>query len=73
MYKVFVNDKPLFLTNKISKKQISIISIESIDIKQLIVKYFKIKFKKTYHHPDEEIMKTLKTKNLQRRRRLGLQ
>jgi hypothetical protein len=38
--------------------------LESIDIKQLIVKIFQNKIQKPYlYHPDEkEIMKTLKTK-----------
>ncbi|MGO4821297.1 MULTISPECIES: NUDIX hydrolase [unclassified Flavobacterium] len=65
MYKVFVNDKPLFLTNKISKEtDFQLFLLESIDIKQLIVKMFQNKIQKaSLYHPDEkEIMKTLKTK-----------
>jgi 8-oxo-dGTP pyrophosphatase MutT (NUDIX family) len=65
MYKVFVNDKPLFLTNEISKEtDFQLFLLESIDIKQLIVKIFQNKIQKAYlYHPDErEIMKTLKTK-----------
>jgi 8-oxo-dGTP pyrophosphatase MutT (NUDIX family) len=65
MYKVFVNDKPLFLTNTISKEtDFQLFLLESIDIKQLIVKIFQNKIHKAYlYHPDEkEIMKTLKTK-----------
>lgn len=65
MYKVFVNDKPLFLTNEISKEtDFQLFLLESVDIKQLIVKIFQNKIQKAYlYHPDEkEIMKTLKSK-----------
>jgi 8-oxo-dGTP pyrophosphatase MutT (NUDIX family) len=65
MYKVFVNDKPLFLTNEISKEtNFQLFLLESIDIEQIIVKIFQNKIQKAYlYHPDEkEIMKTLKTK-----------
>ena len=65
MYKVFVNDKPLFLTNEISKEtNFQIFLLESVDIVQLIVKIFQNKIEKAYlYHPDEkEIMKTLKAK-----------
>jgi 8-oxo-dGTP pyrophosphatase MutT (NUDIX family) len=65
MYKVFVNDKPLFLTNEISKEtNFQIFLLESVDIEQLIVKIFQNKIQKAYlYHPDEkEILKTLKSK-----------
>ncbi|MEC5166024.1 8-oxo-dGTP pyrophosphatase MutT (NUDIX family) [Flavobacterium sp. PL11] len=65
MYKVFVNDKPLFLTNHISKEtDFQLFLLESIDIEQLIVKIFQNKINKAYlYHPDESlIMKTLKSK-----------
>ncbi|MBF4491591.1 NUDIX domain-containing protein [Flavobacterium sp. JLP] len=65
MYKVFVNDKPLFLTNEISKEtDFQLFLLESIDIEQLIVKMFQNKIQKAcLYHPDEsEIMKTLKAK-----------
>lgn len=65
MYKVFVNDKPLFLTNEISKEtDFQLFLLESIDIEQLIIKIFQNKIQKAYlYHPDEkEIMKTLKSK-----------
>ncbi|OOV16571.1 NUDIX hydrolase [Flavobacterium sp. LM4] len=65
MYKVFVNDKPLFLTNEISREtNFQLFLLESIDIEQLIVKIFQNKIQKAYlYHPDEkEIMKTLKAK-----------
>ena len=65
MYKVFVNDRPLFLTNQISKEtDFQLFLLESVDIEQLIVKIFQNKIQKAYlYHPDEkEIMKTLKSK-----------
>jgi 8-oxo-dGTP pyrophosphatase MutT (NUDIX family) len=65
MYKVFVNDKPLFLTNQIFKEtDFQLFLLESVDFKHLIVKYFQNKIQKAYlYHPDEkEIMKVLKTK-----------
>jgi 8-oxo-dGTP pyrophosphatase MutT (NUDIX family) len=65
MYKVFVNDKPLFLTNEIFREtDFQFFLLDSVDIKQLIVKMFQNKIFKAYlYHPDEkEIMKKLKTK-----------
>jgi len=65
MYKVFVNDKPLFLTNQIFKEtDFQLFLLESVDFKQLIIKYFQNKIQEAYlYHPDEkEIMKVLKTK-----------
>jgi 8-oxo-dGTP pyrophosphatase MutT (NUDIX family) len=65
MYKVFVNEKPLFLTNTISKEtDFQLFLLESIDIESLIVKMFQNKIQKAYlYHPDEkEILKKLKSK-----------
>ncbi|MBC7606056.1 MAG: NUDIX domain-containing protein [Burkholderiales bacterium] len=65
MYKVFVNDKPLFLTNEIAKEtDFQIFLLESIDIEQLIVKMFNNKIKKCYlYYPDEKVIfKKLKEK-----------
>jgi 8-oxo-dGTP pyrophosphatase MutT (NUDIX family) len=65
MYKVFVNDKPLFLTNQIVKEtDFQLFLLESVDIHQVIVKMFQNKIQKAYlYHPDEkEIMKKLKEK-----------
>lgn len=65
MYKVFVNDKPLFLTNEIVKEtDFQMFLLESIDIEQLIVKMFSGKITKAYlYYPDEkEILKKLKEK-----------
>ncbi|MCZ8168897.1 ADP-ribose pyrophosphatase YjhB, NUDIX family [Flavobacterium fontis] len=65
MYKVFVNDKPLFLTNQVAKEtDFQLFLLESIDIEQLIVKMFNNKIKKAYlYYPDEkEILKKVKAK-----------
>ena len=65
MYKVFVNDKPLFLTNEIKKEtDFKFFLLESADINQIIINFFQNKLDKAYlYHPDEkEIMKTLKSK-----------
>jgi 8-oxo-dGTP pyrophosphatase MutT (NUDIX family) len=65
MYKVFVNDKPLFLTNQIHKEtDFQLFLLDGVDIPQLIVKMFRNRVKKAYlYHPDEkEILKTLKSK-----------
>lgn len=65
MYKVFVNDKPLFLTNSIEKEtDFKVFLLESVDIHQLIDKYFQNKIQKAYlYHPEQKmILKTLKSK-----------
>jgi 8-oxo-dGTP pyrophosphatase MutT (NUDIX family) len=65
MYKVFVNDKSLFLTNEVQKEtDFQIFLLESIDIKKLIVKMYQNKISSAFlYHPDEKlIMKTLRAK-----------
>jgi 8-oxo-dGTP pyrophosphatase MutT (NUDIX family) len=65
MYKVFVNDKPLFLTNEISKEtDFQLFLLESIDIEQLIVKMYQNKIQKaSLYYPDEaELMRVFKSK-----------
>lgn len=65
MYKVFVNDKPLFLTNSIEKEtDFKVFLLESVDIHQLIDKYFQNKIQKAYlYHPEQKmILTTLKSK-----------
>ncbi|MEQ3691333.1 MAG: NUDIX domain-containing protein [Flavobacterium sp.] len=65
MYKVFVNDRSLFLTNEVQKEtDFQIFLLESIDIKKLIVKMYQNKIQNVFlYHPDEKlIMKTLKAK-----------
>lgn len=65
MYKVFVNDKPLFLTSQVEKEtDFQLFLLETVDIEQLIVKMFSNKVgKASLYHPDEkEILKKLKEK-----------
>lgn len=65
MYKIFVNEKPLFLTNEISKEtDFQIFLLESVDIEQLIVKMFSDKIEKAYLFDEDEskILKKFKTK-----------
>jgi 8-oxo-dGTP pyrophosphatase MutT (NUDIX family) len=65
MYKVFVNDKPLFLTNEVAKEtDFQLFLLESVDIEQVIIKMFQNKILKAYlYYPDEkEILKKVKEK-----------
>ena len=65
MYKVFVNDNVLFLTNEISKEtDFQMFLLESVDVEQLIIKMFENKISKAcLYYPDEaEIMRVFKTK-----------
>lgn len=65
MYKVFVNDKPFFLTNEIVKEtDFQLFLLESTDIKKLVINMFNNKIKKCYlYYPDEKIiLKKLKEK-----------
>src|SRR5690606_19827207 len=65
MYKVFVNDKPLFLTNQVEKEtDFKLFLLESVDIDQLNISMFNNKVKKAflYHPDDKETLKKLKEK-----------
>ncbi|MCR5861979.1 NUDIX domain-containing protein [Flavobacterium sp. J372] len=65
MYKVFVNDKPLFLTSEVMKEtDFQLFLLETADVEHIIKKMFNNKIKKAYlYHPDEkEILKKLKEK-----------
>lgn len=65
MYKVFVNNRPLFLTNELEKEtDFQLFLLKSVDIEQLVTKIFENKIEKAYlYHPDEkEILDTLKSK-----------
>ncbi|MDR0229760.1 MAG: NUDIX domain-containing protein [Flavobacteriaceae bacterium] len=65
MYKVFVNDKPLFLTDKIEKEtDFQLFLLDSVDIDKIIIKYFQNKIDKAFlYHPDEKaILKKIKEK-----------
>jgi len=65
MYKIFVNNKPLFLTDKIEKEtDFQLFLLKSIDIKQLVTDIFEDKIDKAIlYHPDkDQILDTLKNK-----------
>lgn len=65
MYKVFINDKPLLLTNKVVKEtDFEIFLLESIDLDQLIIKIFQNKVKNpVLYHPNEKaLLKLFKSK-----------
>jgi len=65
MYKVFVNDKPLFLTNKVEKEtDFQMFLMESVDIEQLLRRMFTNRIEKAFlYHPDEKLaLKMLKDK-----------
>ena len=65
MYKVFVNDKLLVLTDKIEKEtDFQLFLLDSVDIDKIIIKYFQNKIERAFlYHPDEkEIMKKIKEK-----------
>jgi 8-oxo-dGTP pyrophosphatase MutT (NUDIX family) len=65
MYKVFVNEKPLFLTNKVRKEtNFKFYLLETVNIKKVISELFLNKIESAYlYHADESlILKTLKSK-----------
>jgi len=65
MYKIFVNDKPLFLTDKIEKEtDFQLFLLKSIDLEQLVNDIFEGKIDKVFlYHPNKKkILKTLKKK-----------
>jgi 8-oxo-dGTP pyrophosphatase MutT (NUDIX family) len=65
MYKVFVNDKPLFLTSVVEKEtDFQLFLLESIDIEKLIAKMFSGRIEKAFlYYPDEKQgLKLLKEK-----------
>jgi 8-oxo-dGTP pyrophosphatase MutT (NUDIX family) len=65
MYKVFVNNTPLFLTNQIIKEtDFQFFLLESIDIEKIIVKMYEKKLGKVflYHEDEKEILQKLKDK-----------
>lgn len=65
MYKVFINDKPLLLTNTVEKEtDFQTFLLESADIHKIILKFYHNKIQKAIlYHPDEKvILKKLKEK-----------
>lgn len=65
MYKVFVNDKPLFLTSEVMKEtDFQLFLLETADVEQIIKNMFNNKIQRAYlYYPDEkESMRILKEK-----------
>lgn len=65
MYKVFINDKLLFLTNQlVEETDFQIFLLESVNIQKLIARYFDGSVTKAVlYHPDESVLlQTLKEK-----------
>ncbi|MCB9425499.1 MAG: NUDIX domain-containing protein [Flavobacteriales bacterium] len=65
MYKVFVNNTPLFLTNQITKEtDFQFFLLESVDIEKLITKMYENKIGKVYlyHEDEKQILTKLKEK-----------
>lgn len=66
-YKIFINEKPLYLTNEITdQEEMNFYFLEKIDIMGLIVKYFTNKMDSCYlYHADENQLIKLFKKNLE--------
>jgi 8-oxo-dGTP pyrophosphatase MutT (NUDIX family) len=65
MYKVFVNNTPLFLTNQVTKEtDFQFFLLESVDIEKIIAKIYEKKLGKVflYHEDEKQILKKLKEK-----------
>lgn len=65
MYKVFVNDNLLLLTNQVQKEtDFELFLLDGINLKQLLAKMFSNKIKKAciYHADERHILKTFKEK-----------
>ncbi|UUV21673.1 NUDIX hydrolase [Paenimyroides aestuarii] len=65
MYKVFINDKPLFLTSTLEKERnFKYYLLETIDLQKLIAQYFSGEVTNAYlYHPcEEQLMKLFKDK-----------
>ena len=65
MYKVFINDKPLFLTNElVEETDFQFFLLESVNIQKLISKFFDGTLSKAvlYHPNAENLLKIFKDK-----------
>jgi 8-oxo-dGTP pyrophosphatase MutT (NUDIX family) len=65
MYTIFVNDKPLYLTNEIKKENdFKFFLLETADINQIIIDFFKNKISQAhlYHPIEKEILEKIKEK-----------
>src|SRR5690606_22543220 len=63
MYKVFINDKPLFLTSKLKKEtDFKYYLLDTVDVQKLITQYFagKVNQAHLYHEDEEVLLKTFK-------------
>ena len=58
MYKVFINDKPLFLTSTLEKEtNFQYFLLDTVDIQKLIAQYFSGHVNNAYlYHPDEDLL-----------------
>ena len=58
MYKIFVNNKPLFLTNVVEHEtDFKLFLLESVNIKDIVIKLYTNKINKCYlYHPDKKMM-----------------
>ena len=58
MYKVFINDKPLFLTSTLEKEtNFQYFLLDTVDIQKLIAQYFSGQVTNAYlYHPDEDFL-----------------
>lgn len=58
MYKVFINDKPLFLTSTLEKEtNFQYFLLDTVDIQKLIAQYFSGQVNNAYlYHPDEDLL-----------------
>lgn len=63
MYKVFINDKPLFLTNKLQKEtDFKYYLLDTVDLQKLIAQYFagQVDCVHLYHEDKEVLLNTFK-------------
>ncbi len=58
MYKVFINDKPLFLTSELQKERdFQYFLLDTIDMQKLIAQYFADQLTNAHlYHPNEELL-----------------
>ena len=58
MYKVFINDKPLFLTSTLEKERnFKYFLLDTVDLQKLIAQYFADQLTNAYlYHADEELL-----------------
>jgi 8-oxo-dGTP pyrophosphatase MutT (NUDIX family) len=65
MYKIFVNENPLFLTNQVSKEtDFQVFLLDTVDIENLVIKMYQNKLQKVYLYDkdEKEMLKKFKSK-----------